>query len=92
MPPKPLIVSIDRVEKGVAVAESDAGHRYEVETARFREKPTEGMVYRVPVDAEGEPRWESAHADPVEAARRRRQLGNRMNNLRKGDSGGDVKL
>jgi hypothetical protein len=92
MPTKPLIVAIDRVERGVAVAESDAGRRYEVKASRFPEKPAEGMVYRVPVDAKGEPQWERAQADAAEAERRHKELGDRMARLRKNDKGGDVEL
>lgn len=92
MPAKSLIVSIDRIERGIAVAEADAGRRYEVSVGRFPEKPAEGMVYRVPLDARGEPEWENAQADHAEAERRRAELGRRMKRLRDRDSGGDVEL
>lgn len=92
MPAKSLIVSVDRVERGIAVAEADSGRRFEVPVARFPEKPTEGTVYRVPLSANGEPHWEKAHADHAETERRRTELGKRMARLRDRDPGGDIEL
>jgi len=87
-----MIVAIDRVERAIAVAESDDGRRFEVPVARFKAAPREGRIYRVPVDGKGEPQWEKSVADDDEMQRRKKALGDRVERLRKKDPGGDVKL
>ena len=87
-----VIVAIDRVERAIAVAESDDGRRFEVPVARFKAAPREGRIYRVPVDERGELQWEKSVADDDEMQRRRKALGDRVDHLRKKDPGGDVTL
>jgi hypothetical protein len=92
MKKKTLIVSIDRVEGSTAIAETDDGLHFEVPVKSFDEKPSEGMIYRVPLDRTGNPDWPRATRDPAEESKRKADLTNRMANLRKRDPGGDIKL
>jgi hypothetical protein len=87
-----LIVSIDRVEGKVAVAESDDGRRWEIPLRQLRPAPTEGMIYRVPVDKKSKPVWAKAVRDVAEEAQRRKALGGRVEALRERDHGGDIEL
>jgi hypothetical protein len=87
-----ISVSVDRVERSVAVLEADDGRRFEVAAAELDPKPVEGMVYRVPITSSGKPMWKDAVVDAAEAERRAADLTKRMNALRQRDTGGDIDL
>jgi hypothetical protein len=92
MPPESLTVAVDRIEKGTVVFESDDGRRFEVPAKSIHDRPSEGTIYRVAVDAAGNPLWATAQADPEETARRRMDLSRRMKARRDRDDGGDIEL
>jgi hypothetical protein len=87
-----LIVSIDRIEGTVAVAESDDGRRWEIPARQLEPAPAEGMIYNVPLDKKMKPVWAKAVRDEAEEARRKVALGKRLAALRKRDRGGDIEL
>ena len=87
-----LIISIDRVEGKVAVAESDDGRRWEIPARQLTPNPVEGMIYHVPLDKQKKPVWTKAVRDEAEEARRKKALGERLEALRKRDHGGDIEL
>ena len=88
---KSIVVAVDRIEGTTAILETDDGTHYRVPVKSFPEKPSEGLVYRVPLK-DRKPEWPGAVADHVETDRRRKQLRKRMNDLRNRDSGGDIEL
>jgi hypothetical protein len=87
-----LTVSVDRVEGAIVVLEGDDGRHFEAPARAFTESPREGMIYRVALDASGNPAWETARADHAEASRRREELSRRMKARRDRDGGGDIEL
>ena len=89
---KPLTVAIDRIEGTTAVAEADDGRQFEAPVKSFKERPREGMIYRVPLDRSGKPDWANAISDPAEESKRKADVADRMNRLRKRDPGDDIKL
>lgn len=87
-----IVVAVDRIERAIAIVESDEGTEFSVPVKHFRVKPREGMVYRVPLDAAGKPHWADAIHDSAAEAARKKNLAARMERLRGKDSGGDVEL
>jgi hypothetical protein len=86
-----IIVAVDRIESGIVVFESDSGEQYNLPVATLHLAPREGMVYRVPLDTQKRPLWDSAVEDADESRRRLADLSDRLARLRK-DSGGDIQL
>jgi len=83
---------VDRREGKFLVIEDSAGA---VQDVPVRELPSdcraEGAVIDVPMSA-GAPHWESAKRNRAEERRRVAELKGRMDQLKRGDPGGDVKL
>jgi hypothetical protein len=92
MPDKSLIVSVDRIEGQTVVLVCDDGRQFEAQARDFSEKPSEGLIYTVPTDREGNPQWKKAASDRAETNRRMKDLRRRMDALRSRDQGGDFKL
>jgi hypothetical protein len=90
--PKRLTVSVDRIERSTVVLEGEDGRAFKVPVKTFPVRPSEGMLYRVPLDAAGKPLWSQAVGDPEAAERLKKELAARMKSLRATDPGGDVKL
>jgi hypothetical protein len=87
-----VFFSVDRIEADNAIVEDDEGKRITVGVEALSPRPREGMVYSVLVDGAGKPVWASARVDDAEAARRKTELKQKMDALRKNDDGRDVKL
>ena len=85
-----LIVSVDRVEGENVVLESDDGRTFEVPVKSFMERPTEGMIYRVPLGKQ--PQWAKATPDHEATAQRKADFQRRIENLKRHDRGGDIDL
>jgi hypothetical protein len=92
MPAKSLTVAVDRIEGSIVVLEGDDGRHFEAPARAFADHPREGMIYRVALDASGNPLWETAKGDRAEEIRRREELARRMKARRDRDTGGDVEL
>lgn len=84
--------SVDRLEHAVAVLVGDDGVGLDVLKQSLPVKVREGMVLRVPLDADGHPNWSSATIDDAERERRVQQARDRLDRLRGTDPGGDVVL
>jgi len=84
--------AVDRLEGDLLVLIDDDGRQVEqpVRTIPFRVK--EGMVLRVPLDAQGQPDWRHAVRDEEERQRRLDEARARLERLRGQDPGGDVRL
>lgn len=89
---KTLLVAIDRIEGTTAILESDDGREFSVPVKTFENRPREGMMLRVPLNADGSPNWPVATVDRAAETKRRKDLDARVTNLKKGDRGGDLKL
>jgi hypothetical protein len=87
-----ITVAVDRLEGSQVVMESDDGRTFVIRAAMLPGRPHEGLLYRVPLDEDGEPLWPRAAADPVATEARKKDLGARMKRLRDRDAGGDTKL
>jgi hypothetical protein len=89
---KSILVAVDRVEGSIAVMQADDGREFSVPAKSLGSKPTEGLIYRVPVRADGKPQWSKAIADPAAAEARRKDLDGRMSSMRQKDPSGDLEL
>lgn len=84
---------VDRKERRMLVLVSDGGQLLDVEAALLpKECRAEGAVLRVPLDANGKPDWNAAIRDRDEEKRRIADAAERLARLKRGDSGGDVRL
>jgi Protein of unknown function (DUF3006) len=88
------IYVVDRHEGKVSVlVADDVAGEITVESKQLPSgSAAEGAVLRVPLDAAGQPQWSHASRDKAQEARRRADLAERMNALRRADAGGDVAL
>ena len=82
---------VDRIENDRAVLIGDDKTEYTLPHADLPVGAGEGTVLKVRVDADA-PDWTSAIADAAEQSRRVEEARRRMDALRKGDPGGDLKL
>lgn len=85
-------VAVDRLEGNVAVVIDDAGRAYDVPAGELPLPIVEGMVLSVANGPNGTPDWSTAVVDDVERNRRVANLDARLEDLAKGDKGGDVAL
>lgn len=89
---KQIVVSVDRLERATVILEAENGQLFTADVKLFRESPVEGTLYRVPLEANGTPRWFDAIADVGSTAKRKADLHGRMGKLSSGDRGGDITL
>lgn len=82
---------VDRIEGVHAILVTDEGKENSIEINRVPFELTEGLVIRVPTEG-GALDWPQATADHEETRRRLGQAARRMQDLRKADPGGNVKL
>jgi hypothetical protein len=88
-----ITLVVDRREGDVLVVVNDAGHATDVPSAQLPAKARrEGMVLRVPVGDNGEPRWTDAVRDRAEERRRRALLEEQVKRLAGRDKGSDIVL
>ena len=92
--PRVLTVVIDRIEGAVAVLADDRGGGITLPLDRLPAGHAwaEGLVIRVPLDAEGRPDWRAAQPDHAETHRRLNEGADTLKRLRERDPGGDVAL
>lgn len=76
----------------MAVLIGDDGSRQVLPRKSLPGRVREGMVYRVPKSTEGELRWAEAVVDDAERRRRLEAAKAVLEELRKRDPGGDVRL
>ena len=85
--------TVDRLESRVAVLIDDDGRELEVARRRLpKDARREGAVFRVELDADGEPDWTTAALDAEEEGRRGADARARLARLKGRDPGGDVVL
>lgn len=84
--------AVDRIKKKRAVLVDDTGDTVEVPVAELPADLREGVVLQVPLGADGSPDWPTAQVDAVETARRLAEAERLLDELRRRDPGGDVKL
>jgi hypothetical protein len=90
-PPTERFYAIDRVEEHVAILIDDAGRSASVPVSRLPPGTAEGVVLRIPFEA-NVPNWSRAMIDPTETQRRRDSAGQLVEELEERDPGGDVEL
>jgi hypothetical protein len=83
---------VDRLEGNVAVLVGDSGGTIDMPRAKLPKGVREGSVLRVPLDAQNRPDWSSAVIDRQEEKRRLREAKQMLDDLKRSDPGGDIKL
>lgn len=82
---------VDRIEDRHLVLVGDDSEEVVLATRQLSMPVVEGSVLRVRIEG-GKPDWSTARADTAEQSRRLDSARKRMDELRKGDPGGDLKL
>ena len=88
---KERVFVVDRIEDSHLVLIGDDSQEVVLATRELPMPVIEGSVLRVRI-ADGKPDWETARADTAEQSRRLDSARKRMDDLRKGDPGGDLEL
>ena len=83
---------VDRIEGELAILVGDDGSQVDVLLPGLPLPVSEGTVLRVTCDSEGNPDWASASIDEDEAERRKAEAEEILDDLRRRDPGGDIKL
>jgi hypothetical protein len=84
---------VDRVGRKIAsLVDDESGATREVPRGDLPQGTREGDVLRVPVDAAGEADWRAATADESLRRERMEEARAALEQLRRRDPGGDVKL
>ena len=91
-PLQSFLAAVDRIENRTVVVVTDEGNTHEVLRHNLGVRVKEGNVLRVPTDAGGAPIWKEARRDPAEERRRAGEVRKRLDDLKRGDPGGDVNL
>ena len=86
------LYAVDRLEGAVAVLVSDRGEIVEMPRLELPADLKEGSVLRVRFGAQNLPDWSSAVIDREEEKRRLGQATRLLNDMKRGDPGGDIKL
>ena len=89
---KTVLYAVDRLERNVAVLVSDQGETIEMPRLELPSGIHEGSVLRVRFGAQNLPDWSSAVIDREEEKRRLGQATRLLNDMKRGDPGGDIKL
>jgi hypothetical protein len=84
--------AVDRIEQGIAVLVSDSGATVQMPHVELPTGLREGTVLRVRFGAQNLPDWSSAVIDKEEEQRRLRQAKEMLDDLKRSDPGGDIKL
>jgi hypothetical protein len=88
---KDRVFVVDRIEDRHLVLVADDSEEVVLAARQLPIPVIEGSVLRVRVEG-GKPDWDTARADTAEQSRRLDSVRKRMDELRKGDPGGDLKL
>ena len=83
---------VDRPEGKMAVLVSDKGETIETPRRELPHGVREGSVLRVRLGAANVPDWSSAVIDKEEERRRLREAKEMLDDLKRSDPGGDIKL
>ena len=83
--------AIDRLEGKLVIVVGDDGRSMDVERSKLPKGVREGTVLRVRIGPAG-PDWSSAEIDRAEERRRREETKQLLDEMKKSDPGGDVKL
>jgi Protein of unknown function (DUF3006) len=84
--------AVDRLEGNIAVLVSDAGATVQMPRVELPTGIREGAVLRVRFGAQNLPDWSSAVIDKEEEQRRLREANEMLDDLKRSDPGGDIKL
>lgn len=84
--------AVDRLEGKLAVLVADDGTTMDVPRNALPSRIREGTVLRVRADANGRPDWSSAEIDRGEEEKRVREAKRTLDDLKRGDPGGDITL
>jgi hypothetical protein len=84
--------AVDRIERDIAVLVSDSGETVQMPRVELPTGLREGAVLRVRFGAQNLPDWSSAVIDKEEEQRRLREAKEMLDDLKRSDPGGDIKL
>ena len=89
---KSAFYAVDRLEGAVAVLVSDSGATVQMPRVELPTGIREGAVLRVRFGAQNLPDWSSAVIDKQEEERRLREAKRLLDEMKRSDPGGDIKL
>jgi len=89
---KTAFYAVDRLERDIAVLVSDSGATVQIPRVELPTGIREGAVLRVRFGAQNLPDWSSAVIDKEEERRRLREAKEMLDDLKRSDPGGDIKL
>ena len=84
--------AVDRLEGSIAVLVSDSGATLQMPQVELPTGLREGAVLRVRFGAQNLPDWSSAVIDKKEEERRLREAKQMLDEMKRSDPGGDIKL
>ena len=84
--------AVDRLEGNIAVLVSDSGATVQMPRVELPTGLREGAVLRVRFSAQNLPDWSSAVIDRQEEERRLREAKQMLDEMKRSDPGGDIKL
>jgi len=84
--------AVDRLEGTIAVLVSDSGATVQMPRVELPTGLREGAVLRVRFSAQNLPDWSSAVIDRQEEERRLREAKQMLDEMKRSDPGGDIKL
>ena len=90
--PKQVFYAVDRIEGNIAVLVSDSGATVQMPSVELPTGLREGAVLRVRFGAQNLPDWSSAVIDRQEEERRLREAKQMLDEMKRSDPGGDIKL
>ncbi len=89
---KTAFYAVDRIERDIAILVSDSGATVQMPRVELPTGIREGAVLRVRFGAQNLPDWSSAVIDKEEEKRRLRDANEMLDDLKRSDPGGDIKL
>jgi len=84
--------AVDRIEGDIAILVSDSGATIQMPRVELPTGIREGAVLRVRFGAQNLPNWSSAVIDRQEEERRLREAKQMLDEMKRSDPGGDIKL
>ncbi len=89
---KTAFYAVDRLERNIAVLVSDSGATVQMPRVELPPGIREGAVLRVRFGAQNLPDWSSAVVDKEEEKRRLKEARDMLDEMKRSDPGGDIKL